>query len=138
MPAVAMLHEVDPKQAILDRVGDLSGVEIYGSKILIAIYQRPEKTKSGIILTDNTRVEDIHQGKVGLVIKMGPFCYTDDEGNKFRDIKVGDWVVFRPSDGWRLTLNTLQRSVSKEDTVDCRLLSDGNVDITVENPDYVY
>ena len=48
MPAVAMLHEVDPKQAILDRVGDLSGVELFGSDMLVAIYKRPEKTKSGL------------------------------------------------------------------------------------------
>ena len=138
MPAVAMLHEVDPKEALLDKVGDLSGVDIFGSRMLVAIYKRPEKTKSGIILTDATRKEDIYQGKVGLVIKMGPFCYVDEDGNKFRDINVGDWVVFRPSDGWQVTLNTLQQSISKEDTVDCRLLSDNVVDVRVSNPDSVY
>lgn len=138
MPAVAMLHEIDPKQAILDKVGDLSGVDVFGSRMLIAIYKRPEKTKSGIILTDATRKEDVHQGKVGLVVKMGPFCYVDAEGNKFRDIEVGDWVVFRPSDGWQVTLNTLQQSISKEDTVDCRLLSDSVVDIRVSDPDSIY
>jgi co-chaperonin GroES (HSP10) len=138
MPAVAMLHEEDPREVILKRVGDLSGVEVFGSRMLVVIYKRPEKTKSGLILTDSTRTEDIHQGKVGLIIKMGPFCYVDEDGNKYRDINVGDWVVFRPSDGWRVTLNTLQKSVSKDDTVDCRLLSDGNVDIRITEPDYVY
>lgn len=138
MPAVAMLHEVDPKQAILDRVGDLSGVELFGSDMLVAIYKRPEKTKSGIILTDTTRKEDVHQGKVGLVVKMGPFCYIDEEGNKFRDISVGDWIVFRPSDGWQITLNTLQKSISREDVVDCRIVGDANVRMRVMDPDYIY
>lgn len=138
MPAVAMLHEVDPKQAILDRVGDLSGVELFGSDMLVAIYKRPEKTKSGLILTDTTRKEDVHQGKVGLVVKMGPFCYIDEEGNKFRDISVGDWIVFRPSDGWQITLNTLQKSISREDVVDCRIVGDANVRMRVMDPDYIY
>jgi hypothetical protein len=82
MPAVAMLHEEDPREAILKRVGDLSGVDVFGSDMLVAIYKRPEKTKSGLILADSTRTEDVHQGKVGLVVKMGPFCYVDDDGNK--------------------------------------------------------
>jgi len=138
MPAVAMLHEEDPREAILKRVGDLSGVDVFGSDMLVAIYKRPEKTKSGLILADSTRTEDVHQGKVGLVVKMGPFCYVDDDGNKFRDINVGDWVVFRPSDGWRVTLNTLQRSISKDDTVDCRIVSDGSVRMRVLDPDFIY
>ena len=138
MPAVAMLHEVDPKQALLDRVGDLNGIDVFGSDMLVAIYKRPEKTKSGLILTDTTRKEDIYQGKVGLVVKMGPFAYVDDDGNKFRDINVGDWIVFRPSDGWQVTLNTLQRSISKDDTVDCRIVGDGSVRMRVTDPDYVY
>ena len=138
MPAVAMLHEEDPREAILKRVGDLSGVEIFGSEILLAIYKRPEKTKSGILLVDTTRGEDVHQGKVALVIKMGPFAYVDADGNKFRDIKEGDWVVVRPSDGWRVTLNTLQNSVSRDDTVDCRIVSDANVHMRVAEPDLIY
>ena len=138
MPAVAMLHEVDPKQAILDKVGDLSGVELFGSDMLVAIYKRPEKTKSGLILTDTTRKEDVHQGKVGLIVKMGPFCYTDEDGNKFRDIGVGDWIVFRPSDGWQVTLNTLQKSISREDVVDCRIVGETSVRMRVTDPDFIY
>ena len=124
MPAVAMLHEADPREVVLKKVGTLEGIEVFGNDILVAIYKRPEKTKSGIILTQNTLSEDVHQGKVGLVLKMGPTAYVDEDGSKFRDIKEGDWVVFRPSDGWRVTLNTLQGTYSKEDTVDCRIVSD--------------
>lgn len=138
MPAVAMLHEVDPREAILKKVGDLSGIEIFGNDILVAIYKRPEKTKSGLILTANTLNEDVHQGKVGLILKMGPTSYIDDDGNRFRDIKEGDWVVFRPSDGWRVTLNTLQGTYSKDDTVDCRIVSDISVRSRVQDPDSIY
>jgi len=133
-----MLHEIDPRVAINNRVGDISEIEVFGNDVLVAIYKRPTKTKSGIILTDNTLNEDVHQGKVGLVLKLGPTAYLDEDGNKFRDIKEGDWVVFRPSDGWRVTLNTLQGTYSKDDTVDCRIVSDISVRSRVQDPDSIY
>lgn len=138
MPAAAMLHDEDPREIILRRTGGLEGVEVFGNDMLVAIYKRPEKTKLGIILVDNTRSEDVHQGKVGLVLKMGPTCFLDEEGSKFRDIKEGDWVVFRPSDGWRVTLNTLSGGHSKDDIVDCRVVSDVSVRARVSDPDYIY
>lgn len=133
-----MLHEVDPKQALLDKVGDISGVEVFGNDILVATYRRPEKTKSGLILVDTTREEDRYQGKVFLVLKMGPTAYIDEDGEKFRDISEGDWVVARPSDGWALTLNSGKTGVSKEDAVDCRVIGDINVRARVSSPDLVY
>lgn len=138
MPAVAMLHEVDPREDLTRRAGNLEGVEVFGSDILVAIYKRPTKTKSGIFLTDKSLEEDVHQGKVGLVLKLGPTAYLDENGNRFRDIKEGDWVIFRPSDGWRVTLNTLQGNYSKDDTVDCRVVGDASVRMRVSDPDSIY
>lgn len=138
MPAVEYAHDVDPKQALLDKVGDLSGVEVFGSDVLIALYTPPEKTKSGLIISDNTRDEFKFQGKVGLIIKMGVTAYVDDEGNKFRDIDVGDWVVFRPSDGWPMQLNTMKSRISKDGIVDCRVITDINIRCRVNHPDLIY
>jgi len=137
MPSTLMLHETDPKQELLNRVGDLSGVEVYGSDVLVAVYMRPEKTKSGIILTDNMRGEDAFQGKVGLIVKMGPTCFQDDEANKFRDINVGDWAVYRASDGFPVTLNT-NGGVTSKDAVLCRIITDINIRLTVSSPDLVF
>lgn len=138
MPSLAMVHEVDPRDAILAKVGDLSDVEVFGSDILVAIYKRPNKTKSGIFLADSTLAEDKWQGKAALVLKMGPTAYLDEDGNKFRDIKEGDWVVARASDGWACTLNTLKTGVSREDAVDCRIISDIAVRMRVKDPDSIY
>lgn len=138
MPSVAMVHDTDPKEALLDKVGDLSGIDVFGNDILVAVYKRPNKTKSGIILADSTLSEDKWQGKSALVLKMGPAAYLDEDGNKFRDIKEGDWVVFRPSDGWPCILNTLQTGVSKEDAVDCRIVSDISIRMRVQDPDSIY
>jgi co-chaperonin GroES (HSP10) len=137
MPAALMSHDNDPKQALLDRVGDLSGIEVFGSDVVVAVYMRPERTRAGIILTDNMRSEDAFQGKVGLIVKMGPTAYCDETGNKFRDINVGDWAVFRASDGFPVTL-TASNSVSTKDAIICRIINDINIRMTVSSPDAIF
>lgn len=138
MPAVEYAHDVDPKQVILDKVGDLSGVEVFGSDVLVALYSPPEKTKSGLIISDNTRDEFRFQGKVGLIIKMGNTAFVDENGEKFRDINVGEFVVFRPSDGWPMQLNTMKSRISKDGIVDCRVITDINIRCRVNHPDVIY
>jgi co-chaperonin GroES (HSP10) len=138
MPAVEYQHDTDPKQALLDKVGDISGIEIFGSDVLLALYTPPEKTKSGLIISDDTRNEFKFQGKAGLVVKLGSTAYRDEQGNKFRDIEVGDWVCFRPSDGWPLQLNTRRTRISKDGIVDCRIITDINIRARVSHPDEIY
>ncbi len=126
-----MLHEVDPGQALLEKTGDVTGVEIFNNQILVAIYQRPERTKSGIILTDNTRAEDKFQGKVGLVLKKGPTAFVADAHSGYvweKPIDVGDWVFFRTSDSWPLKVND----------ADCRILDDIKVRGRVAHPDLIW
>jgi co-chaperonin GroES (HSP10) len=137
MPAIAMAHDVDPRQAILDKVGDLSGVDVFGSDVLVALYIRPEKTKGGIILADATRQEDLWQGKCGLILKMGSTAFRDEDGNKFRDIDVGDFVVFRPSDGWPVQFSSAQ-AVTSKDAVPCRVVNDIHIRLRVSTPDAIY
>ena len=137
MPAALMFHEEDPRSEILNKVGDLSNVEVFGSDVLVALYIRPQKTKSGIILADATRDEDRWQGKAGLILKLGPTAYIDDDGNKFRDISEGDWVVFRPSDGWPVTLNSSANLASK-DAVACRVVTDIHIRMRISTPDAIY
>ena len=40
MPAVAMLHEADPREVVLKKVGTLEGIEVFGNDILVAIYKQ--------------------------------------------------------------------------------------------------
>lgn len=125
-----MLHEKDPKAALLEQIGDLSKVEVFNMQVLVAVYIRPEKTKSGLYLSDKARDEDRYQSKVGLIIKKGPTAFVDKDGEWFSglDIQEGDWIVFRPSDGWNITVNgTL-----------CRMLDDMSVRARIEHPDQVW
>lgn len=130
MPFMIMDHAVDPKQKLLEEIGDLSTVEIFNNQILVAVYIRPNKTKSGIYLSDQSREEDKVQGKVGLVVKKGPSAFVDEANEWFKDVsvEVNDWVVFRPSDGWGITVNNVL----------CRMIDDTAVRGKVDVPDRVW
>lgn len=130
MPFVPIQHDVDPRQKLIDEVGDISGQKIFNNQILVAVYVRPEKTKSGLYLTSQTTDEDKYQGKVGVIVGMGPSVGNDNSGEWFDGHKfsVGDWVVFRPSDGWSLMVNGVL----------CRMLADVSVKMAVDGPDVVY
>ena len=130
MPHMIMRHEVDPKKAILQAIGDISDFEIFNNKILVAVYIRPEKTKSGIFLTDNHREEDKYQGKVGLILKMGSSAFDDPSGEWFKGVtfNLHDWIIMRPSDGWSITVNGVL----------CRILDDMNVQGRATHPDQAW
>jgi co-chaperonin GroES (HSP10) len=127
MPPMTMDHDVDPKQKLLQELGDISGYEIFNNQVLVAVYIRPQKTKSGIYLSDKTVDEDRYQGKVGLLVGMGPAAFQDEGGQWFNDASftLHDWLVFRPSDGWSITVNGVL----------CRMLSDTQVKMRIPAPD---
>ena len=129
MPHMLMSHDLDPKEAILQEIGDLSSVELFHNQVLLAVYIRPEKTKSGLILTDSHRDEDRYQSKVGLLVKRGPMAFEQD-GNWFQGLTFEDhdWLVFRPSDGWSITVNGVL----------CRIFDDVNIKGRVPHPDAVW
>lgn len=130
MPHTPMQHDTDPKVDLIKAVGKLDGFDIYHNQILCAVYIRPEKTKGGIVLPDQHRNEDRHQSKVGLILKAGPDAFVDSTGVWFKEVsvKVHDWIVFRPSDGWNITVNGIL----------CRILKDENIRGRISHPDLVW
>jgi co-chaperonin GroES (HSP10) len=130
MPFMIMQHQVDPKELIHKEMGDISPVEVFNNQLLVAVYIRPEKTKSGILLPGQVRDEDKFQSKVGLVIKKGPSAFEDTNGEWFKgvDINVGDWIIMRSSDGWSITVNNVL----------CRMIEDVNVRGRIDHPDRVW
>lgn len=130
MPFALMAHDDDPRQKLLDEVGDIKDVEVFNNQILCAIYFKPEKTQGGIYLPVETKREDQFQSKVGLVLKMGTSAFDETFREKFSDIRVdlGDWVVFRPSDGWAITVNGIP----------CRMLTDDGIRLRIQQPDNVW
>jgi co-chaperonin GroES (HSP10) len=127
-PAMKMIHNVDPRKVIWDSAGDLKTIDLAANQVLIGLYKRPEKTASGLYLADQTRKEDEYQGKVGLVLKMGPLAFDDDEYFKGFRANVGDWVAAWVSDGKQIQINDCL----------CRVVKDSEVRLRVDAPDRVY
>ena len=129
MPQMMMDHDGDPRQKLLEELGDISEIELFHNQVLLAVYLRPTKTKSGLILTDSHVDEDRYQSKVGLLVKSGPQAFEQD-GNWFSGLNFADhdWLVFRPSDGWSITVNGVL----------CRIFDDINIRGRVPPPDAVW
>jgi hypothetical protein len=127
MPYMRMQHDIDPREKLLADIGDLSNVEIFNNKLLVAVYIRPEKSKSGLYMPDQNREEDKFQSKVGLLVKKGNLAFEDDEGKWFQDVEINmhDWLIVRPSDAWSITVNGVL----------CRIVDDALVQGRVAHPD---
>ena len=129
MSIILMQHDVDPKKDIFDRLGDLSEFDVMDNRVLLAIYVRPKMTRGGIEIPQKSRDEDKFQGKACLVVKVGPFAYSPEPGSLFEhsDLRVGDWVVVRSSDGLNLTIRN----------VDCKLITDKVTAMRIPQPDEI-
>jgi len=132
MRSLATVHDIDPKITLKESVGDISNVEIFNNQVLVAVYIRPNKTKLGgkdFYLTDNVVDEDRFQGKVGLLLKKGSTAFVESDGWFVNTtFELDDWLVFKPSDGWSLTVNGVL----------CRIIEDINVRGRVDTPDRVW
>lgn len=78
--------------------------------------------------------EALWQGKVGLVVGMGPLAFTDEGVLKFGfseqcpKIKIGDWVQWDIHDARQFTVNR----------VHCRWMKDVMIIARVKDPQLVY
>lgn len=129
MPSTAYAHTEDPVQKLVDALGDIDGVEVFHNQVVCAIYIAPEKTKGGIIRPISNVDEDRYQGKVGLIIKLGPQAFAKDAKWTWPDdMAVGNWVWYRASDGFACRING----------VDCRILDDVDIKGRADQPDRVW
>ncbi len=134
---IAEAAQKDPKQALLDSlpVGTLK-YEVFHNRVLVATYVAPEMTKGGVIRPERSLAEDRFQGKVGLVIAIGPQAFVDDGGARFGGVRVGpgDWVTYRPTDGTEVFFvddNGL-------DATPCRLIEDVHILGRTPDPALIY
>jgi co-chaperonin GroES (HSP10) len=131
LATTSMFHEVDPRLDLQKRLGDISHIQLLHNQVLVATYVRPAKTRGGIILAESTRDEDKYQGKVGLVIAKGPLAFVDDARTDFKgqDVRVGDWIAYRMTDGWQFNMK------ATEGEIHCRMLQDVDIKAVISHPD---
>lgn len=75
-----------------EALGDISGLEVFGNEVLIGVFCRATKTKSGFMVGSIAK-EDVWQGKVGRILKIGPDAFPENDATfNGRKPEVGDWV----------------------------------------------
>lgn len=120
----------DPRMAIIKAVGDLTDQEVFSDMVLVGTFIRNEKTGGGIIMPKDTVAEDIWQGKVGLVLKVGPLAFGawEDDDVRGKNAQIGTWVVYAIKDGWGITLNGTP----------CRLIPYERLRMRITDPNAVF
>ena len=99
-----------------------------GYKLLIAIPLKEEKTEGGILLPEDTRRREEAASITGMILKIGPDAYTDQE--RFPSgawCKEGDWIVMRSYTGTRIEVHGQE----------FRIINDDSVEAIVEDPRWI-
>ena len=100
-----------------------------GWRLLVLPFKMKDKTKGGILITDDVVERSQVASTCGLVLEVGPDAYKDKERYpKGPWCKKGTWVVFARYAGSRI----------KIDGGEVRLLNDDEVLATVENPEDIF
>lgn len=123
------------RQRLLAQLPDLSDMQVFGNRVLVAKFTRTTVGTSGrIIAADQTKTEDKWQGKIGLVIKVGAAAFRDEPGIEFYGdrVDVGDWIMFHYGDGWDLDIQGPTQKVA------CKLIKDVNIHGVVTRPDFIF
>lgn len=141
MPYMKMVHDVDPREVIYKQIGaktdkktgaiTIPGIHLKQNHVLVGVYMRPDKTKSGLYLSDQTRKEDEHQGKAALVLALGPSAFVSDEEREFlpeQISKVGDWVSLWVQDGRKINIRGQI----------CRVIADQDIWVGTDEPDSIF
>lgn len=126
----------EEKQKILAQIDldEISKIDLFGGRLIVAKWIR---TNAGrIILAKETQKEDEYQGKVGLVLKLGPLAFVDDETHQWHGLaaKVGDWVMYGHSDGADFNYS----KNGTHDQVPCKVLDEVHVQAILPRPDFAY
>ena len=100
-----------------------------GWRLLVLPFKMKDKTKGGILITDDVIERSQVASTCGLVLEVGPDAYKDKERYpKGPWCKKGTWIVFARYAGSRI----------KIDGGEVRLLNDDEVLATVENPEDIF
>ena len=116
---------LNPENIGQDTVSELP--EPTGYRLLVLPFTPKNKTKGGILFSQETLDKARIATTCGYVLKMGPLCYKDEKFTSGPWCKKGDWVIFARYAGSRLPI----------EGGEVRILNDDEVIGTVKNPEAV-
>ena len=136
----------DARTVLVDALGkeNIDQFEPFHNLILIATWVTPPKMMKGpdgtmvkFLLSDKTQQEDRFQGKVGLVLKVGPTAFKGKTPESFGGVTVkpGDWVMYKPSDAHEFYFVDKKHSL---DGASARLIEDTLVMGRVADPESIF
>ena len=122
-------HRTDPRQDIIDDMKEfIDHLKPVAALIALVMYERGKqkdndmaKSESGLLWIPDVKggviQEDKFQGKVGLVIAMGPLAFTEDDTHKWGNAvpKIHDWVMVSVGDTFSFDLPGPRRVRMVED-----------------------
>ena len=88
-----------------------------GWRMLILPFKMADKTKGGIIFSQESLDKARIATNCGYVIKMGDLCYADKDKFKEPWCKLGDWVIFARYAGSRLPIEGGEVRILNDDEV---------------------
>ena len=98
-----------------------------GYRLLVLPFTPKNKTKGGILFSQETLDKARIATTCGYVLKMGPLCYEDKKFTSGAWCKKGDWVIFARYAGSRLPI----------EGGEVRILNDDEVIGTIKDPESV-
>ena len=111
----------DLNESVLNRIPKPTGW-----RVVILPYRGANKTKGGIVLSDQTIQREQLTTTCGYVLEVGPLAYADT--GKFPNgawCKKGDWIIFGRYAGARMSI----------DGGEIRILNDDEILATVQDPE---
>jgi co-chaperonin GroES (HSP10) len=111
----------DLNESVLNRIPKPTGW-----RVVILPYRGANKTKGGIVLSDQTIQREQLTTTCGYVLEVGPLAYADT--SKFPNgawCKKGDWIIFGRYAGARMSI----------DGGEIRILNDDEILATVQDPE---
>lgn len=119
---VLIKHLVEGKE-------DLELPEPKGYQVMALQYVRPDKTSTGIYLSNKTTDEDKWQGRCGLVLGLGKLAYSDKDEVA---CKAGDWILWGKLEN-SATRTAFGRQTDKE-LASLVFINDDRILATVSDP----
>ena len=78
--------------------------EVCGYRILVRAPVTPDKTKSGLIILDQSRLNDAKTTFWGKVMKLGPDAYLPEDYPR-PYCQEGDWIEFSTYEAGQIVVN---------------------------------
>lgn len=124
------------RKRLLDQfdAADIQAMVVVGAKLLVAKWVREKE--GSFAIPASMKKEDEYQGKVGLVLKIGPLAFENDDRHDWCGQRAdpGDWVMYGYSDGYDFDY----RMPGTFDRVPCKIIDESHIQAVLPRPDFAY